>query len=112
MNLIDMHCDTICELLSEKTPGQDLKKNNLKVDIEKLKKGGSAAQFFACFVAMDEFLGKSRYEQAYESGRKPKKGETVSISDIGGGRRHPRGSGPGKGTLRYGNQAHHTDVEL
>ena len=31
MNLIDMHCDTICELLSEKTPGQDLKKNNLKV---------------------------------------------------------------------------------
>ena len=62
MNLIDMHCDTICELLSEKTPGQDLKKNNLKVDIEKLKKGGSAAQFFACFVAMDEFLGKSRYE--------------------------------------------------
>ena len=66
MNLIDMHCDTICELLSEKTPGQDLKKNNLKVDIEKLKKGGSAAQFFACFVAMDEFLGKSRYEQAYE----------------------------------------------
>ena len=37
MNLIDMHCDTICELLSEKTPGQDLKKNNLKVDIEKLK---------------------------------------------------------------------------
>ena len=59
MNLIDMHCDTICELLSEKTPGQDLKKNNLKVDIEKLKKGGSAAQFFACFVAMDEFLGKS-----------------------------------------------------
>ncbi len=66
MNLIDMHCDTICELLSEKTPGQDLKKNNLKIDIEKLKKGGSAAQFFACFVAMDEFLGKSRYEQAYE----------------------------------------------
>ena len=49
MNLIDMHCDTICELLSEKTPGQDLKKNNLKVDIEKLKKGGSAAQFFCLF---------------------------------------------------------------
>ena len=41
-------------------------KNLFLAEIEKLKKGGSAAQFFACFVAMDEFLGKSRYEQAYE----------------------------------------------
>ena len=35
MNLIDMHCDTISELLSEKKPGPDLNKNKLKVDIEK-----------------------------------------------------------------------------
>lgn len=65
MNLIDMHCDTIYEMLSGETP-KDLRKNNLKVDLEKLRKAGSAAQFFACFICMDEFLGKSRYEQAYE----------------------------------------------
>lgn len=66
MNLIDMHCDTVCELLSENMPDQDLKKNHLKVDIEKMKRGGSMAQFFACFVPLVEFLGKSKHEQAYE----------------------------------------------
>lgn len=66
MNLIDMHCDTISELLVHNSPGQDLKRNRLKVDLEKMKEAGSTAQFFACFVCMDEFLGKSRYEQAYE----------------------------------------------
>lgn len=66
MNLIDMHCDTISELLSANHTGQDLKRNFLKVDLEKMKKADSAAQFFACFVCMKEFLGKSRYEQAYE----------------------------------------------
>ena len=65
MNLIDMHCDTIYELVSKNMP-QTLKKNDLKVDIEKMKRADSAAQFFACYVCMDEFLGKSRYEQAYE----------------------------------------------
>ena len=66
MNLIDMHCDTVCELLSKNMPDQDLKKNHLKVDIEKMKRGGSMAQFFACFVPLVEFLGKSKHEQAYE----------------------------------------------
>lgn len=66
MNLIDMHCDTISELLVQNLPDQDLKRNRLKVDLEKMKKAGSTAQFFACFVCMEEFLGKSRYEQAYE----------------------------------------------
>lgn len=66
MNLIDMHCDTISELLLRGDPDQDLKKNDLKVDVEKMKRAGSAAQFFACFICMNEFLGKSRYEQAYE----------------------------------------------
>ena len=66
MNLIDMHCDTVYELLSENMPDQDLKKNHLKVDIEKMKRGGSMAQFFACFVPLEEFLGKSKHEQAYE----------------------------------------------
>ena len=61
MNLIDMHCDTVYELLSENMPDQDLKKNHLKVDIEKMKRGGSMAQFFACFVPLEEFLGKSKH---------------------------------------------------
>lgn len=66
MNLIDMHCDTISELLVRNFPDQDLKRNHLKVDLEKMKEAGTTAQFFACFVCMDEFLGGTRYEQAYE----------------------------------------------
>lgn len=65
MNLIDMHCDTIYEMLSGDTK-KNLKSSDLQVDIEKMKKAGTAAQFFACFICMDEFLGKSRYEQAFE----------------------------------------------
>ncbi|WP_315120672.1 dipeptidase [uncultured Clostridium sp.] len=48
MNIIDLHCDTIY-LLEEKKEG-DLYKNNFSIDIEKLKRGGSLAQFFALFI--------------------------------------------------------------
>lgn len=49
MHVIDFHCDTINELLkSEKD--LNLYKNNLSVDIEKMNKGGSLAQFFALFI--------------------------------------------------------------
>lgn len=65
MNFIDLHCDTLYEMLSGEKQ-QNLKKNTLKVDLEKLRKADCAAQFFACFICMDEFLGKSRYDQAYE----------------------------------------------
>lgn len=64
MNLIDMHCDTFWLMMREKTEG--LHKNHLAVDIEKMKWAGSLAQFFACFIYMDEFSGEDRYTKAYE----------------------------------------------
>jgi membrane dipeptidase len=53
MHVIDFHCDTIHELLkSEKD--SNLYKNNLSVDIEKMKKGGSLAQFFALYINLEK----------------------------------------------------------
>lgn len=49
MNIIDLHCDTIDRLLD--TNGI-LKKNNFSIDMEKLKKGNSMAQFFAMYVSL------------------------------------------------------------
>ncbi len=53
MHVIDFHCDTIHELLkSEKD--SNLYKNNLSVDIEKMQKGGSLAQFFALYINLEK----------------------------------------------------------
>ena len=54
MNLIDMHCDTFWMMMREKTEG--LHKSKLSVDIAKMKEAGSLAQFFACFIYMDELI--------------------------------------------------------
>ena len=64
MNLIDMHCDTI--FLMEREKGHKLQKNTLCVDIEKLKKAGSMAQFFACFIYMNELVGDDRFAKGYQ----------------------------------------------
>ncbi len=53
MKIIDLHCDTIDMLLREKR-GSELSKNDLTVDIQKLKEGKSLAQTFAMFVDMGE----------------------------------------------------------
>ena len=54
MKLIDMHCDTI--LCCIDTKGEiKLVKNNLCIDIQKLKKAGSIAQFFAMFVDLSKY---------------------------------------------------------
>lgn len=50
MGIIDMHCDTILRLI-ERNEGS-LYENNGSVDIKKLKKAGSYAQFFAMFVEL------------------------------------------------------------
>lgn len=47
MRPIDMHCDTILGLIDDKG-GLGLYENNLSVDIKKLKKGNSLAQFLQC----------------------------------------------------------------
>ncbi len=47
MNFIDFHCDTATLILEKK---QELKKNNLKIDIAKLQKGEALAQVFAMYI--------------------------------------------------------------
>ena len=47
MNFIDFHCDTATLILEQK---QELQKNNLTIDIEKLQKGEALAQFFAMYI--------------------------------------------------------------
>lgn len=49
MNFIDLHCDTIDMLLNNQS-NWNLAKNNLSVDIEKMKRGNSLAQFFALYI--------------------------------------------------------------
>lgn len=53
MRLIDFHCDTILRLMGNENK-YELKNNNLCVDLEKLKKANSLAQFFAMYVDLNE----------------------------------------------------------
>ncbi len=58
--LIDLHCDTILEChLSEKR--QRLYKNELCVDLEKMKKADSLAQVFALYVDMKSTDNPTQY---------------------------------------------------
>lgn len=52
MSIIDLHCDTIYAIAGQKD--RCLKLNDLAVDIEKLKKAESLAQFFALFIDLKE----------------------------------------------------------
>ena len=63
MNLIDMHCDTLWKLVRDKS--LELGKNPCHVDISKMQEAEVAAQFFACFVYMNEFTGAERYDEGY-----------------------------------------------
>lgn len=56
MKLIDFHCDTFWAMEREVS---------LCVDIEKLRAADSLAQFFACFIYMDDFEGEDRYTKGY-----------------------------------------------
>lgn len=49
MDFIDLHCDTIDMLLNSENDCS-LAQNNLSVDIEKMKRGNSLAQFFALYI--------------------------------------------------------------
>ena len=64
MRLIDLHCDTIWMLMREKD--KNLQHNPFCVDIEKLKGADSMAQFFACFIYLNEIAGEERWEQGYQ----------------------------------------------
>ena len=52
-NIIDLHCDTILRMM-EDPANIGLRQNNFSIDIEKLKKAGSIAQFFAMFVCLEQ----------------------------------------------------------
>lgn len=52
MRIVDMHCDTISELLKKKRKGQPekLRRNTCHVDLERMQQGGYLLQNFALFV--------------------------------------------------------------
>lgn len=51
MKVADMHCDTILAILRGKEQGKEISlcKNNLNVDLERMKKGDYLIQNFAFF---------------------------------------------------------------
>lgn len=55
MNLIDMHCDTLWQLLDLRKQG-NLMENDCSVNIPFMKRAGTLAQFFACFTYLDDHL--------------------------------------------------------
>jgi len=64
MSLIDLHCDTAF-LMSVMDKPIELRKNQLCVDLEKMKQAESMAQFFASFIHMKRFDGD--YDKAYQA---------------------------------------------
>lgn len=68
MKYVDFHCDTLMKLFDLYKKGdnyQSLWKNECQIDVERLVKSGYEAQFFACFLPLEDkpFLG-SPYEDA------------------------------------------------
>lgn len=53
MNIIDMHSDTIYRIINNGKK-ESFKKNSYHIDIEKMKKANSIAQFFAMFFDKEE----------------------------------------------------------
>lgn len=64
MNLIDMHCDTLMQLLDFKKE-ENLYENDCAVNIPGMRKAGTLAQFFACFTDVGEYEGNDGYEECY-----------------------------------------------
>lgn len=56
MRFADFHIDTLMHILIAKSKGEhiDLYKNELNIDIKRLKESNYAAQIFACFVNLGE----------------------------------------------------------
>lgn len=56
MKAIDMHCDTILEILTRRARGEQigLRSNELMIDLAKLRKGGYSVQNFALFVWLED----------------------------------------------------------
>lgn len=67
MRWIDMHCDTLSEIAgkkrADKNTQENLRNNHLSVDIERLKRSGSTAQFFACYVNAADYGNQPQGER-------------------------------------------------
>lgn len=68
MQMIDMHCDTVWGLTEKEKAGisESLTENTLAVDVKGMRKAGSMAQFFACFIYMKMFEGEKRWEEGFQ----------------------------------------------
>lgn len=60
MRAVDMHCDTILQILAD--PTKQLRENDLQIDLQRMKASGTTLQNFALFVELVE--GKDPYETA------------------------------------------------
>ena len=56
MKVADMHCDTILAILRGREQGKEisLRKNNLNLDLERMKKGDYLIQNFALFLDLED----------------------------------------------------------
>lgn len=68
--LIDMHCDTISELLHGEK-GRDLVHNDLCVSLEGMQKAGTWIQYFACFVNAGKYERELQAEQGQQGNIPP-----------------------------------------
>ncbi|HWR38034.1 MAG TPA: dipeptidase [Patescibacteria group bacterium] len=63
MNLVDLHCDTILQLMDQDS-GAELRRNHFHVDLEKMRRADSLAQVFALFVNLEKTANPwERYQQ-------------------------------------------------
>ena len=65
MNIIDMHCDTICSLTTSEVP-KNLYDYEGQISVKKLQEGGSLAQFFAIFIPTHRGEPEPIPESAYK----------------------------------------------
>lgn len=68
LNLIDLHCDTFLKMMFPNKDGtiNNLKENNLHVDINKLKKVGASAQMFAAYIPVETLSEEGFQGTPYE----------------------------------------------
>lgn len=64
MKVVDMHCDTISELVRHREQDWTLADNELHMRLDKMREGDYLLQNFALFVFMEK--GKDPYEKAME----------------------------------------------
>lgn len=64
MKVIDMHCDTISELQNAGMH-QNLNKNELCVDLERLRESGTWIQYFACFTDAGKYSSGGGYGEKF-----------------------------------------------